>query len=194
MNANQIAKYGYIGVCIALYVAAGLVYLLDPSFLDPRFQTCCGAIMLAYGLVRIIGYFSKDFYCLAFQYDLALGILLMALGVITIVQRHQTESLYLTFGLLVLIDGLLRIQLARDGKGFGLETWKIILVLAIAASFFGCLMIISLGFSENVRHILFIAALVIDGIMNHFIMVTAVKPMRPQHFIGGLEHERKGRT
>ena len=58
MNANQIAKYGYIGVCIALYVAAGLVYLLDPSFLDPRFQTCCGAIMLAYGLVRIIGYFS----------------------------------------------------------------------------------------------------------------------------------------
>lgn len=181
MNANQFAKYGYIGVCVALYVAAGLVYLLDPSFQDPKFQLCCGAIMLAYGVVRIIGYFSKDFYCLAFQYDLALGILLVALGVITIVQRHQSDTLFLTFGLLVLIDGLLRIQLARDGKEFGLETWKLILVLAIATSFFGCLMIISLGFSENAKHIQIILALIMDGILNHFIMVTAVKPMRPQH-------------
>lgn len=185
MNANKFAKYGYIGVCVALYAAAALIYLFNPDFQDPKFRICCAAIMIFYGIVRVIGYFSKDFYCLAFQYDLAVGILLVALGVMMALQTHETDMMTLTFGLLVLIDGLLRIQLARDGKEFGLTTWKIILALAIAASFFGFLMIVTIKAPSGVRHFQFIAALLADGVMNHFIMITAVKPMRPSHLHEG---------
>ena len=37
--------------------------------------------MLLFGFIKMIGYFSKDLYRLAFQFDLASGILLMALPI-----------------------------------------------------------------------------------------------------------------
>ena len=38
------------------------------------------AMLIVYGLIKILGYFSRDIYCLAFQFDLAFGVLLAAVG------------------------------------------------------------------------------------------------------------------
>ena len=40
----------------------------------------------------MIGYFSKDLYCLAFQYDLACGIFLIILGVVALSIRNPKEG------------------------------------------------------------------------------------------------------
>ena len=39
-------------------------------------------MLIVYGLIKILGYFSRDIYCLAFQFDLAFGVLLAAVGII----------------------------------------------------------------------------------------------------------------
>ena len=45
---------------------------------------CSGIILIAYGIVKIIGYCSEDLYNLAFQHDLACGVFLIVVGVITL--------------------------------------------------------------------------------------------------------------
>ena len=40
--------------------------------------------MAAYGVIKLIGYFSDDLFCLAFQYDLGSGLALIVLGAIVI--------------------------------------------------------------------------------------------------------------
>ncbi|MFQ9732082.1 MAG: hypothetical protein ACLT8X_11075 [Mediterraneibacter faecis] len=47
---------------------------------------------MAYGIIKMIGYFSKDLYCLAFQYDLACGIFLIILGVVALSIRNPKEG------------------------------------------------------------------------------------------------------
>ena len=49
--------------------------------------------MVLFGLVKIVGYCSKDLYRLAFQFDLAFGILLVALGVILIIRTDAMVNL-----------------------------------------------------------------------------------------------------
>ncbi|MFR7396594.1 MAG: hypothetical protein ACLUTA_16345 [Blautia wexlerae] len=66
-------------------------------------------MLIAYGCIKIVGYFSKDYYCLAFQFDLAFGILLIAVGAIIIARREQVVNLDLcNLWILTLADALFK--------------------------------------------------------------------------------------
>ncbi|MDY5509310.1 DUF308 domain-containing protein, partial [Dysosmobacter sp.] len=81
MKKLRMARDGYIVMSIVFYIA-GLTYML---LLEISPMTICissGIALIAYGIIKIIGYCSNDLYCLAFQYDLACGIFLIVLGVI----------------------------------------------------------------------------------------------------------------
>lgn len=75
------AKIGYIIISVALCVL-GIVLIAVPGFSAKALGIICGILLILFGAVRIAGYFSRDLYRLAFQYDLPLGFLLIALGVI----------------------------------------------------------------------------------------------------------------
>ena len=65
-------------------------------------------MLIVYGLIKILGYFSRDIYCLAFQFDLAFGVLLAAVGIIIIVRRNVVVNLIFgIFGLLILAAALI---------------------------------------------------------------------------------------
>ncbi len=64
-------------------------------------------MLIVYGLIKILGYFSRDIYCLAFQFDLAFKVPLAAVGIIIIVRRNVVVNLIFgIFGLLILADAL----------------------------------------------------------------------------------------
>ena len=93
-----------------------------------------GIVLIAYGVIKIIGYFSKDLYCLAFQYDLASGLFLIVFGVVALVRSQQIiPHLSMGLGALILLDSLLSVQMSKDAKRFGLETWYVVLTAAIVA-------------------------------------------------------------
>lgn len=75
------AKIGYIVISVLL-CALGILLIAVPEFSISAVGVICGAILIVFGIVRLVGYFSKDLYRLAFQYDLAFGIMMIALGVI----------------------------------------------------------------------------------------------------------------
>ena len=105
MKKLQIARIGY-NVISAIFFFAALLCLLFPR--TSPFAVCLfgGVLLVAYGIIKIVGYFSEDLFCLAFRYDFAFGLLLLAAGGLLLV-RYQTAAEYLVtgFGWLLLLDG-----------------------------------------------------------------------------------------
>lgn len=117
------AKIGYI-VLSVLYCILGILLFTMPDISLTAIGIILGVGMIVFGIVKIIGYFSKDLFRLAFQYDLAFGGLLIALGIIVLTSPERLLSFFcIVMGIAVLCDGLFKIQIAIDSKPFGIKTW-----------------------------------------------------------------------
>ena len=79
MKKLEVARYGYLLISL-LFCLSAFAYWLFPAVSPLVTCRVSGSILLAYGVIRILGFFSEDLYCLAFRYDLACGLLLMVLG------------------------------------------------------------------------------------------------------------------
>ena len=64
----------------ALQLALGVILIAAPELSANVLCYLLGACLLVTGITRIIGYLSRDLYRLAFQFDLAFGILTAAIG------------------------------------------------------------------------------------------------------------------
>lgn len=175
MKQQKLAKAGYLIISAVFYIA-GAAYIVLPEVSPLTLCTLSGIVLIAYGVIKIIGYFSKDLYCLAFQYDLACGLLLIVFGVIALVRSQQIiPHLSMGLGTLILLDSLLSIQMSRDAKQFGLETWYVILAAAIAAGVLGGVVIISPFHTTLGQHIAAGCALLAQGFKSRCIVHYTVK-------------------
>ncbi|MGN1002456.1 MAG: DUF308 domain-containing protein [Oscillospiraceae bacterium] len=183
MSSNkpiQAAKIGYIIISLLL-CALGLVLIADPDFSLTLLCRLDGILLILFGLVKILGYCSKDLYRLAFQYDLAFGILLMALGVILLCRTNVMVSvLCVVLGVCVLADALLKIQIAIDSRSFGLRRWWLILAAALLTGTVGFLLIFRPWESAQAVMILLGVTLFTEGLLNLVTILTAVKVLRSQ--------------
>ena len=172
----RLARNGYIVVSV-LFCLAGVWkctgYLTDIRLLC----TLMGLLCICYGLIKIIGYFSKDLYCLAFQYDFAFGLLLSFLGCI-LVFRHQLLQSYLypLMGIFILTDAVFKIQMCMDAKRFGMhQLWWRLMLVAIATGICGALVLIrpyQLSFAMDQW---FGSTLICEGILNLLVAIFTVK-------------------
>lgn len=176
----QAAKLGYILLSVALSVLGG-VLIAVPDFSAALLCRLVGVTMLLFGAVKIIGYCSKDLYRLAFQYDLAFGILLIALGGILLFRPDtMVQIICIIMGVCVLADALLKIQISIDSKAFGLEKWWLILVAAILTGVAGFLLVLRPMESARAVMILLGVTLITEGLLNLTTILTAVKIIRRQ--------------
>lgn len=176
----QAAKSGYIIISILLCIL-GIVLIVFPDFSMSLFCKIGGVLLILFGIVKIIGYFSKDLYRLAFQYDLAFGILTMALGVILIVRSDIMINVTCIFlGICILADALLKIQISIDSKKFGIRQWWLILGTAIITGTVGFLLVFRPSENAQIVMILLGMALVTEGVLNLVTILTAVKIIRNQ--------------
>ena len=176
----QAAKLGYILLSVALSVLGG-VLIAVPDFSAALLCRLVGVTMLLFGAVKIIGYCSKDLYRLAFQYDLAFGILLIALGGILLFRPDtMVQIICIIMGVCVLADALLKIQISIDSKAFGLEKWWLILVTAILTGVAGFLLVLRPMESARAVMILLGVTLITEGLLNLTTILTAVKIIRRQ--------------
>ena len=179
-NQIKAAKIGYIMISILLCVL-GIVLIAVPDFSVTLLCRLGGGIMMLFGLVKVIGYCSKDLYRLAFQFDLAFGILLMALGIILIIRADAMVNLIcIVMGICVLADALLKIQISIDSKTFGIQKWWLILAMAILTGVAGFLLVFRPSESIQIIMILFGIALITEGVLNLITILIAVKIIRHQ--------------
>ena len=169
------AKAGYIAMSVIL-MAAGAVLIAAPDTLASAMCSVLGVVSAVFGGVKIASYFSKDLFRLAFQHDLAEGILLMILGVTAAVKPELFLGFIgVIFGVCVLADGLLKIQTAIDAKVFGVSKWWLILAAAIAADIAGFFLIINPVDSAAVVAVILGVTLLMEGLLNIITVLVAVK-------------------
>ncbi|MDE7018352.1 MAG: hypothetical protein K2P65_12435 [Lachnospiraceae bacterium] len=178
MNApgkHKVARNGYIAISVIFYLT-GMVHMICLSI--PIMALCIigAGILIAYGVIKMIGYFSDDLYCLAFQYDMACGLLLLIVGMIVLGWNLRLEP-YLAPGLgfLILLDSLLKVQTSREAKAFGLQSWHWILIAAVIAGIFGILIVLAPFRTERAAHIVTGCGLLLEGGMNHLVVKAAVR-------------------
>lgn len=179
-KAIRAARLGYILISAALCLLGALLIAV-PEFSALLLCRIGGVLLILFGGIRIFGYLARDLYRLAFQYDLAFGILLIALGLVMLLRTNPVLTiLYTMLGIFVLMDALLKIQIAIDSKVFGLGKWWLILSAAILTGIVGFLLILHPWESARVLTVLLGISLVTEGVLNLITIVTAVKaPRRP---------------
>ena len=176
----KLAKNGYIVMSI-LFMILGICLIIWPDCSMAVFCTAVGIMLIAYGCIKIIGYISRDFYCLAFQFDLAFGVLMAAVGVIIIVRRNLVVNLIFgIFGVLILADALFKIQMSIDAKKFGLSLWWRILLMAILTGVLGVLLLIRPFEAAEVMMILVGVSVLFEGILNLCVVIYTVKIIKNQ--------------
>lgn len=169
------AKIGYI-VLSVLFCLLGAALWVWPEFSMLLFGRFLGVCMALFGAVKLVGYFSKDLYRLAFQYDLAFGILLLALGIVALTRPNSTIHFFgILIGVCVLTDGLFKVQMATDAKAFGLPRWWLILALALLSGGFGVALVFRPGESMPLLTALLGLSLFSEGLLNLCVALSAVK-------------------
>ncbi len=160
----------------AAFILCGIVMLIIPEIFMYTFCYITGAVFLVKGIIRLTGYFSKDLYKIAFQFDLALGVASVILGLIIIFNSDGFLRFIPTvIGIFTLISGAFRIQSAIDAKKFGLSKWWVMLLGSVITVLAGLILI--LWPSESMVAIVGLIGItiIIDGIQNLFLLFYAVK-------------------
>lgn len=154
-------------VISAALIAVGAALVIWPEASAAVICTVLGIVSIVLGAVRLAGYFSNDLYRLAFQFDLAVGVLAILLGVLLLLQPgHILVLLPVAAGIFILVDSVLRLQTAIDAKHFGMDKWWAILVLAIAGAALGLLLLLRPFQSGRVLARLLGLTLAADGAEN----------------------------
>ena len=174
------AKIGYI-VMSVLFCVLGVVLFVLPAVSVAWIGRLLGIGMMVFGVVKLVGYFSRDLFRLAFQYDLPLGILLIVLGVIMLTRPDSLMTfICVSTGLYILTDSLFRMRISAEARRFGIREWWLILALAIVTAVCGLLLLIRPGDGSRLLVVLLGISLLAEGIMSLSTVLTAVKIIRHQ--------------
>ena len=177
----RFAKIGYI-VLSSLICVLGAALVAVPDFSVRLLCWLGGILVMAFGCIRIVGYFSKDLYRLAFQYDLAFGILMIVLGLILILRTDaMIHSLCVLLGLATLADALLKVQIAIDSKSFGIPKWWLIMAAAVFTGAVGALLLFRPNTGAKAIMTLLGLSFLGEGILNLVTVLCAVQILKKKY-------------
>ena len=189
MTPLRIAKTGYLAVSILLLLAgAALAFFPDSSTLV--LGTILGILFLLFGLVKLIGFFSKDPYQLVFEGDLVFGVLYLAFGLCLLLRTERSMGFFgVIFGLMLLADGMTRVRIAVDARPFGIRGWWLILIAAVLTAVLGLVLLFHPGEGTRLLVQLLGISLMADGIMNIGTILLAVRLFRRNGPDDGEDYE-----
>ncbi len=178
MDSLKVVKriYSVMAVCL---IVVGAMLLIKPDMSINIICKATGIVLIGYGIVKFAGYAAKDLFQLAFQFDLALGIVSIVFGIALVFKtQHVVEILSTCIGVFMLVDATLKIQTSIDSKRFGMERWWLILIAAIAVAAVGVLLIIKPFSTTSVIIRIIGLTFCLDGVMNLIVVQSTVKTIR----------------
>ncbi len=170
-----VAKAGSI-VMSLVFCAAGVLFIAKPGLSGLVISRALGTAMIVFGVVKLVGYFSKDLFRLAFQYDLGFGLLLIALGALVLARPGEAlDFLFIALGIAILTDALFKVQIAVDARRFGISAWWVTLALAVVTGVVGLALVFRPWNSVRLLTVLLGAALLAEGVLTLCVALSTVK-------------------
>ncbi|MDD5936317.1 MAG: DUF308 domain-containing protein [Clostridiales bacterium] len=178
MKQLKFVKRGYSCLAIIFIILGGILLIWPKTTLE-FICKIIGIVFLICGILKILGYFSKDVFQLAFQFDLGLGIVTIIVGLVMIFRTgHLVEVVSASIGIFILVDAALKIQTAVDAKRFGIERWWIILIISLVVTVVGILLIVMPWKTTELVTRLIGINLCFDGFLNLWVVQKTVKIIR----------------
>ncbi|QSX06918.1 DUF308 domain-containing protein [Sedimentibacter sp. zth1] len=175
MDSVKKAKTAYVAYSIVL-IALGILLIFLTEATELTLCYIVGLITLICGIIKFISYFVNDTYGLAFQFDFALGIFTMLIGLVLILHpKNILVFLNVVIGIFVIIDGTFKLQTAKEARQFGLDNWWLILILAIITAIVGLLLIFNPFEGVLALSVIIGIALIADGIENLCVAIYTIK-------------------
>lgn len=168
--------YAIATVC---FIAIGFVLLVKPEIGLDMICKIIGVFLIAHGILRLAGYFSKDIFQLAFEFDLGLGIISAILGILLIFKSATFIGVIAPcIGIFMIADAALRIQTSISAKRFGITNWWVILIIAIIVAVVGVMLLFVPLKTVAVITRLVGLCLCFDGIMNLVVVQSTVHTIK----------------
>lgn len=170
------AAYSIVSLMLLLY---GIFLIIYPQLGIRWIYKIGGGLFIGIGIAKVIGYFSKDLLQLAFQHDLAMGIVSIVIGILMLMwTKDMIRILTICLGLFMLMEALLKIQTAIDAKRIGMKSWWLILAIGFITAVIGGLLVAAP--LRGTQLIIRVIGLTIFayGIMNLYVVQNTVNTFR----------------
>lgn len=178
LKTVRAAKFGYIVTSLIL-CGMGVFLVAWPELSAKVFCRMAGILLLVCGIIKLIGYFSRDLYRLAFQFDLAFGLLSVVMGFLLLFDTEGViRALHVIIGVIALADGLFKLQTAFDARRFGLNRWWVIAVTAMISAIFGLLLVADPFVGAVALMTMTGLTFFAEGVLNLCVALCAVKIIR----------------
>lgn len=176
----KVAKFGYITISIAFcLMGIWILWIPEPPVASVGFFL--GIVMIVFGIIKLVGYFSRDLFRLAFQNDLQFGLLLIILGFITLAKREDVVSfLCIAYGISMVTDGLFRGKTALEAKRFGIRSWWITMILSGLTGLIGIAVIAWPPTAITMAKTLLGLSLILEGGLSLSVSISMVKIIKHQ--------------
>ena len=148
-----------------VYIVIGLILVIWPSTARQIIIYAIGAAALLYGGFRIVEFFvRKEHLSGTIQLGVALGIACMLLGLFLIFKVDLVVSLLAAvIGVAVIVDSVLRLQIALNLRHIGGRYWAVLLVTSLVTLGLGILLLFNPFTVIKVATIVGGVLLIIDG-------------------------------
>lgn len=166
MNANKRFSFAFIVVSIG-YILLGLSLLLYPQISPQVICYILAALGAVLGLFFIGRFFAKSSENTP-RNDLALGVVLVALGIFLFTLRETAafvSLLYVFLGFAVLYDSMMKLTISFDIRKAGVSFWWAFVILSFITALLAILLIIN-PFEAPTADTYFACVLLADGIIN----------------------------
>ena len=168
----------FMSMCL---LAFGIAVLAVPDMSERILAVTMGAALIGCGVFRLIGYFSRDLFRLAFQYDLQLGIALVFLGCVLVAKSGAALDLVCVgMGVALFTDGTFKCSVALQAHRFGIKPWIVMLAAACVLCGFGVALAFIPAACEHALKVVLGVALVVFAADNLIVMFTTVKIIKHQ--------------
>lgn len=157
----------FTGATLLLMLVLGLMLLIHPENIYNLVLNVCGAVVLAFGVIRIIAYWNSDPYAAMQNSQFTTGVL-MALGGLALIVFKPVFISILPFllGAMLLIGGAFRLQGALDLKRLNAGHHRPVLVSCIVSIALGLIVMLNPFKSAMLLLRVIGAALILEAVMD----------------------------
>ncbi len=171
-------QVGYWIIAIALIII-GIIFIVFPETSGTVIAYIVAAALAIWGVFKLIGYFKTDREHLLSSYGFGIGVTLILAAVAVLINpKLFADTVAVTFGAALLIDGVFKLQYAVDLARLKAGKWWVLLILAIIGIVLGMVVLGNYNTAEKWLMIFMGAVLVADGLFDIialFFISSAVK-------------------
>lgn len=151
-------------LAFAGFVIIGILLIIFPGIIADIAGYIVGALLIGFGVTKIISYFSPDGVKTS-VFGMIIGIISSLAGIYIITRPWVIANFFVSiFGIIILINGTTKIRNAMNMKRMGIKKrWSTLIPGAVSA-LLGVIFIISPAIAHNIMMRLLGGALIFEGL------------------------------